>query len=269
MGNPLYGAKDVEEFCKDKTLQVISERFKEGAWIDDRSRAGEHREYQDPLTAYTLFQKLKERRFVGEKPDTNERRLIFIKGLDPYYILALVETAPWLQVQVLRDAFQKYLALETSLLTLKGISVFRLELHLPYFALRQSKKLASSHARNKRRCIDELSFLTRRSKSGPSQHKIFKAQISFVISGCEDSQWVVKSFIDNYFEEEELLDDVDGLPYNGFVEGPIAKGQLGQNERFVNPREYFLMILKIRSEQILKEWERVVQSVRRNVKPYV
>jgi hypothetical protein len=277
-GGPLYGAEDVEEFCEDKQLQDILsgeafEYLKRNVWIDDRSRSGEYREYQNPMTPYTLFRALDESRFDNnnEKPDADQRRMLFV-DLEPYHILVLAETASELQVPVLRDAIQKHLALETSLrvhIPLKGISMFHLELHLPYFALRQSTRPTSSHLGNKRQCID-LSFLTTRSNGRPSQlrYKIFDAQISFVISGWEDSRWVAWSFIDNYFSEEELL-DIDGYPYKGFVEDPIAKGQLDQNKPLVNPREYFLMILKVRSEQVLQEWEWVVQTVKRNVKRYV
>lgn len=274
---PLCGAEDVEEFCKDKQLQDILsaeglKNLKRNVWIDDRSRSGEYREYQNPLTPYTLFRALDQPRFDNnEKPDADQRRMLFV-DLEPYHILALAETASDRQLPVLRDAIQKHLALETSLrvhIPFKGISMFHLELHLPYFALRQSTRLISSHIRSKRQCID-LSFLTTRSNGGPSQprYKIFEAQISFVISGWEDSRWVAWSFIDNYFAKEELL-DLDGYHYNGFVEDPISKGQLDQNTPLENPREYFLVILKIRAEQVLKEWEHVVQTIKRNVKRYV
>jgi hypothetical protein len=277
-GEPLCGAEDVEEFCEDRRLQDIlfaetSKKLKRNVWLDDRSRSGEYREYQNPLTPYTLLRALEEPRFDNkDKPDADRRRMLFV-DLEPDHILVLAETASERQVPVLRDAIQKHLALETSLrvhIPLKGISMFHLELHLPYFALRQSTKPAGFHARGKRQCID-LSFLTGCSNSGPSQprYKIFEAQISFVISGWEDSRWVAWSFIDNYFEKEEELLDIDGYPYECFVEDPIVKGQLDQNDPFANPREYFLMFLKVRSEQILQEWECVVHSVRRNVKRYV
>jgi len=274
---PLCGAEDVDVFCKSVRLEDILStegpaNAKRNVWLDDRSRSGEYREYQNPLTPYTLLQSLDEPRFDNKwKPDADRRRMLFV-DLDPYHILVLAETASERQVPVLRDAIQKHLGLETSLrvnIPLKGISMFHLELHLPYFALRKSTKPAGSHARNKRQCID-LSFLTRCSNYRPSEptYKIFEAQISFIISGWEDSRWVAWSFIDNYFEEEELL-DIDGFPYKRFVEDPIVNGELDQNDPLVNPREYFLMILKVRSQQVLEEWECVVQSVKHNVKRYV
>ena len=272
------GAEDVEEFCKDRRLQDIlsaesSNRLKRNVWLDDRSRSGEYREYQNPLTPYTLLRALEEPRFDNEeKPDADQRRMLVV-DLEPDHILVLAETASDRQVPVLRDAMQKHLALETSLrvrIPLKGISMFQLELHLPYLALRQSTKPAGSHAGRKRQCID-LSFLTRpsNSESSQSRYKIFEAQFSFVISGWEDSRWVAWSFIDNYFEEEEELLDIDGYPYDRFAEDPISKGEVDQNKPLANPREYFLMILMVRSERILEEWEYVVQSVKRNIKRYV
>jgi hypothetical protein len=39
----------------------------------------------------------------------------YITNLDPYYILALTETASFRQVSVLRDAFWKHVALQTSI----------------------------------------------------------------------------------------------------------------------------------------------------------
>ena len=191
-GSPLCGAEDVKEFCKDKRLQDIlsAEGFKilkRNVWIDDRSRSGERREYQNPLTSYTLYQALDEPRFRNkDKPDADQRRILFV-DLEPYHILVLAETASESQVPILRDAIQKHLALETSLrvhLPIQGISIFYLEFHLPYFALRQSTNPVRSHMGKERQRID-LDFLTTRSNGGKSQpiYTIFEAQISFVISG--------------------------------------------------------------------------------------
>jgi len=269
-GEPMGGAEDVEKFvrksCEDKTLQDIFSA-KSNAWLDDRSHDGKNRKYQTLLTHHTLLRALHEPRFGKQKPIV-DRRLIFIHDPNPCHILALAGIASELRV---RDAIQKHLAFETSLLVhipLKERSMFHLELHLPYFALRESKILAGSHARDKRQCVD-LSFLTRCSESGPSQHKIIEAQYSIVICGQDDFQWVGWSFIDNNFEQEELSDDVDRLSYKGVVEDPIANAQLDQNKPLVNPREYFLRVLEVISEQILGEWERVVQNMRRNVRQYV
>jgi hypothetical protein len=50
----------------------------------------------------------------------------YITNLDPYYILALIETASSLQVPVLRDAIWKHLTLQISIQVQIPVSVHNL-----------------------------------------------------------------------------------------------------------------------------------------------
>jgi len=98
---------------------------------------------------------------------------------------------------------------------------------------------------------------------------IYKAQISFVICGSDHRRWVAYAFVDTDFDSKELGDEED-FPYEGVQEDPIASdSKVDANRPIWSPREYFLMIVKIRVDQVRKEWEFLVRTVERSINGYV
>lgn len=53
----------------------------------------------------------------------------YISNLNPYYILALTETASFHQVEILRDAIFKHIALQTSIRARINVSIQQLKRH--------------------------------------------------------------------------------------------------------------------------------------------
>ena len=146
-----------------------------------------------------------------------------------------------------------------------------MEFHLPYFALRTTPpppELQRNHNRL-RKWID-LSFLKIQAPKSQDFRKfgIFEAQISFVICGSNNRQWVAYAFVDTDFDDKDLGDEE--FSYEGCQDDPIASnGKLDANRPIWSPREYFLMIVEIRMDQVRKEWEYLVRTVERSINGYV
>jgi len=116
----------------------------------------------------------------------------------------------------------------------------------------------------------DLSFL--RTPTPEFQHKekdgIYETQISFVISGPDNGQWVAYAFVDTNFDDSDLEDE--DFSYEGFQKDLIASnGELDANFPIRNPRLYFLRIWKVRMAQVLREWQRIVRTVECSIKQYV
>lgn len=120
-----------------------------------------------------------------------------------------------------------------------------------------------------RKWID-LSFLKISAPGRQHSEKdgLCEAQISFVICGPDDGQWVAYAFVDTKFDDNDLEDE-DFL-YEGFQPDPIASnGEVDANFPIRNPRLYFLKVWKIRMVQIIKEWQQIVRTVECSIKEYV
>ena len=101
---------------------------------------------------------------------------------------------------------------------------------------------------------------------------MYEAQISFSIVGSDDGRWVGCAFADTYFNDNDKNFTQSDFAYEGSNanEDPIASdGKLDANCPIMNPRAYFLTIFRIRSDQVLKEWEYLVREVERNIETHV
>ncbi|RFU29722.1 hypothetical protein B7463_g6595, partial [Scytalidium lignicola] len=273
--------KAVEDFCRDaRMVDLKSGRGvagqRRGAWIDDRcfthlTRSGYVRKYQNPLSATTLYQLLQIPRFNnGDMPDAN-RRLIYIENLDPYYILALGYSASFHQISALREAIWTHISFQASMrikVPATGFTIFQLEFHIPYFVLKTSPSNATMHSNPRRGSRDISSLETNRDTSQePKNNRLYEAQISFVICGSDNRCWVGYAFADTYFGHNDLKECT--FSYDGLHEDPIASdGELDLNLPIWDPREYFLIIVKIRMAQVLKEWELVINTVGNYINTY-
>jgi hypothetical protein len=110
-------------------------------------------------------------------------------------------------------------------------------------------------------------------KSPKSQEKteygIRKAHFSFVICGSDNRHWVAHAFVRNGSDSENLEDKI--FSYDGMNEDPIASNDdpLNANDPLWDPREYWLMVFKIRMAQVVKKSERVVRSVEASIRRHV
>ncbi|KAH8821447.1 hypothetical protein F5884DRAFT_745770 [Xylogone sp. PMI_703] len=251
-----YLMKEVEYFCNGASLADLklghgTAGHRRGAWIDDSG--GYARKYQNPLCAAEIYQTLKIPQFDnGSLPDAN-RRLIYIENLDPYYIIALGHTAPFHQISALKEAIWTHIAFKACMrvkIPATGFPTFRLEFHIPYFALRTSpssdESFTALNQGKQLRQWRDITFLEAGGENAKDSRvsRLCEAQFSLVICGSDNWRWTGHAFSDTYFNNQSLTDYT--FSYDGLHEDPIASnGELDANLPLWDPREYFLMIIKI------------------------
>ncbi|KAF3397013.1 hypothetical protein DPV78_008323 [Talaromyces pinophilus] len=268
---------EVVEFCEGAS----SDNLRQGvgasgtyrrAWLDDREYSpirdrGTPRRYtENPLTPSQLYQILQARRYNNSAMPDADRRLIYITNISPQYILAITETAPWHQVESLRDALWKHLASQTSIKVIfsQSFPIFHLEFHLPYLSLRKAPPKHHCQKPDNGRTWTDLSFL-KLQKEKLQHFGLFEAQISFVIVGSDNYRWDGYCFA--FDDEEDLLEDNDAIrmdPIFGNGNSSIHDA----NCPIWDPRKYFLAVFASRMTQILAQLEYVIRMLSKNIEQY-
>jgi len=148
-----------------------------------------------------------------------------------------------------------------------------MEFHLPFFALRKTTPRDGSppKAYGKRlRESKDLSFLKGQNTGpeGQENYRIYQAQISCVVCGLDDWQWVTYAFVDT--EHDDNGDDSadKATSSEGINEDPITCG-LDANLPIWKPRQYFLKVFEIRAKQIRQEWDQLVRKLVLDISEYV
>ena len=110
----------------------------------------------------------------------------------------------------------------------------------------------------------DLSFLQIQTDDslGQPKHWMYEAQISFLLVGSDDGRWVGYAFDDTYFNDDKNSVHKD--------EDPIASdAKPNANLPIMNARVYFLKIFHSRSAKVLREWESLVWTVKREIDKHV
>jgi hypothetical protein len=102
------------------------------------------------------------------------------------------------------------------------MTTFQMEFHLPFFALRKAPPSNSSPIKTREKALRgwvELTLLTRdkTESEGQENYRLHKAQMSCVVHGFDEWQWVAHTFEDTKHEYED-----DG--------NPVGDGELNSNE---------------------------------------
>jgi hypothetical protein len=148
---------------------------------------------------------------------------------------------------------------------------------MPYYVLKIGKELLKDTRKKFNgeplRQSRELPFLSRPmnvSKSTDGHHCLYEAQISVIVTGIDHWVWAAYGFVDTYFGSKETADSYHRLKgrFGGRAD-PLAAGELNADEPIWTPREYFLKVVEIRMKQVLKEWNRIVRTVEKEIKWYV
>lgn len=154
--------------------------------------------------------------------------------------------------------------------------MFQLAFHLPYYVWRKSPKAHEDHrlhanGRPLRQCRD-ISFLDWTSSGSPSF--LYEAQVSCLVSGIDESRWVAYAFVDNYFEDEgEGKETVSAYHEDSLDEGgnrmdPLTYGTCEVDKPDWNPRKYFLVVFRVRLNQVNREWQQLVAKIKESVHEY-
>ncbi|KAH6974985.1 hypothetical protein BKA56DRAFT_675052 [Ilyonectria sp. MPI-CAGE-AT-0026] len=173
-----------------------------------------------------------------------------------------------MQFEGLRNAIYRYITSEVARgvdisVTPSGFLNFRLEFHLPVLPVRTKDSWKSEATEEYPRRSIDLSFLTHGDQTNLT---LFRAQISFLLLGYADANWIVYAFLDPRLDEEldhesEFCIELDGG--SQFHPDPIAGWKFDADSPDWNPRQYFLRILSLRIAQIQLEWASVERELER------
>ncbi|KAF1998070.1 hypothetical protein P154DRAFT_267602 [Amniculicola lignicola CBS 123094] len=278
---PSFLAADIQRFCATSSPPHLSlstgRRCKRArAWLDDREYStGYARTYHNRLDDVQIQQCMTEKRFGKSYLPDADRRLVYVPDLDASFIAALSATASRHQVPTLKDAIWKHIALQTSIcieMPPLGYSVFSLEFHLPYLALREvhpflKDDMDPPHSKPTRRWTD-LSFLDIPPAPGKSCSiwGLHAASISFAMCGSDHTRWTGYAFVDTHFNNASDLEDTEDEEFEDeLMQDPIASDgegiEVDSNMPVWAPREYWLRNLDFRSKQVLQEWTFLARSV--------
>ena len=97
---------------------------------------------------------------------------------------------------------------------------------------------------------------------------LHEAHVSCVVAGTDESRWVAYCFLDTYFEEDGVREDVTSYHERrkgGENPDPLTYGYLDADHPPWDPRQYFLIVLSIQLRVTGREWERLVQEVERGL----
>src|SRR5271154_240991 len=155
--------------------------------------------------------------------------------------------------------------------------MFQLAFHLPYYVWRGSQKVCEDHRRDANasplRQSQDVSFLNW--KSSGSSGFLYEAQISCVVAGSDEWRWVAYCFVDTYFDAAEDAKETvlsyheDSLVDEGMPADPFTFGVTHADNPIQKPKEYFLMVFRIRIDQVKREWQQLVAKVQQSIREYV
>jgi hypothetical protein len=157
---------------------------------------------------------------------------------------------------------------------------FVLEFHLPFSTLRSSTlPSADSDFTNNNHMVwtkIDVSFLNllcaqHQSRECMCKHSIEESQVSVVISGWDDRNWVGWGLFntpsdptDDYASEDERELNEDYYAADG-EDGPVVNA----DDPIWDPRRYWLRIIDIRVRLVLKEWRWLVRNIEAGVIAWV
>lgn len=163
------------------------------------------------------------------------------------------------------------------------ISSFVLEFHLPFLALRSSKRAYRDkrlkHDGTPLRDTIDISFLNGHPHTLGRNDEVdylYEAEISCTLCGWDHWVWAAYMFVDTYYDSPERREDVQKYEdlWNGKEEIPCRVDPLTAEKTILDnaiqqPREYWLKVLKVRVLQVLKEWYKVVTTMKESIEYYV
>lgn len=269
----------LRNFCSsDNTQTVVAQDSETWAWVDDREfRSGRSRSYPQRLSAPDLCKILQQKRYGEPAMPDADRRLIYVSKLTPAFILALVETAWSHQVQAVRDAVCKHIAIDTSFrvhIPMSGFLVFHLEFHLAHLILRNADDMVHQgivDGDQKTQSVANLDFLSLDTAPGHSSSNIvYQAHISVVVCGWSNNQWTGFAFVNTGLPElDDEPTEEDEPRHDLFAADREDDFFKDADMPTWDARKYWLEIVAVRCELILKEWLYLVRSVEEGIESSV
>lgn len=142
----------------------------------------------------------------------------------------------------------------------RGYLTFEMNFHMPFYVLRSAKDKENAPfacRAEPHRTGKDLSFLANGKSSTFDwmNSKLEPAHVSITICGVADRRWTAYAFVDG--DEDMSEDEFD----NQFLlPDMIADRRIDSNCPIWNPREYFLLVVLIRLEQVVKKWTSIIRK---------
>ncbi|KAH9225330.1 hypothetical protein K456DRAFT_1852472 [Colletotrichum gloeosporioides 23] len=251
--------------------QILSKGYdgsdKLAAWLHDQGAAGETREYNGPVSIATLDHILTLKRINEPRMKNAETRRIYIPNPSPTAIGILILRATKSLAPAFKSSIFHYLDMSTRIGLRLAVSPdeFTLEFHMPSFAWRSDavflQDTRSTVDHHPIRQSTELSFLSRTPQPIVSMDYLHEFQTSICLTGRSTSSWTAVCLVDSYFEEtadpgnDYLMSEFDEADEGGHKSRNLAQRNVNSNRLSrLDPREYFLRIVKRRISRTKEEW---------------
>ncbi|RYP33757.1 hypothetical protein DL767_004624 [Monosporascus sp. MG133] len=212
---------------------------------------------------------------------------VYIANIDRWTVLSLAATASESQARALGEFIYRHLQWTTGTrlhnrIITEGIPLYALEFHLPFYALRKHRKtlrdLRTRRTGEPLRQSQDVTFLrTLQEKNDNSGNDIiYQAKVSCLVSGWDRYSWVAYMFIDLYFEESHVDEDLESIAdYEQHLcdhevrLDPFTAGETTSHAALCEPREYFLQVLAVRLSKTKHEWEHLVLHIEEAIGTYM
>jgi hypothetical protein len=269
--------------------------------LDDREHGTKKsRGHFESLTTDDLRRHLELNRFnLKDHPDADYRQ-ISIRNLNPDSILVLAQTAACHQREVLKDAFSKHISCATSFRIHEKVNGFDtpcLEFHLPYLTLR---KISSESDEWKAREPNEegerwldmpLPESAARGESGSNRFLVNASHTSIVLCVWDYTKWVGYGFFkgspastdsevdggvdsDNDSEgigdaADQVVEEHDPEPTREIFAPDNDGHDTYADDPIRDPRRYFLFIIGVWMNLVVREYRYLVEELGACVKTWV
>lgn len=182
---------------------------------------------------------------------------------------ALAETAWGHQIEAIRDAMYKHVALETSFrvhLPRGSLNTFRLEFHVAHLILRKAPAPpvgGTDNGTEKNDPVADLTFLEdANSPEEAPRYLIYQSHISVTVCGWSDTQWTGYAFANTGLPLTSFVSQVEDEPTHDLFAADRDDDYIKDaDDTTWDARKYWLQVVGIRCELILKEWTYLVRTV--------
>ncbi|KAH5157993.1 hypothetical protein HBH69_071140 [Parastagonospora nodorum] len=201
-----------------------------------------------------------------------DRRIVFIPNLTPHGALLLAATCARRSAIPMRDFLHRYLGRQQAFSVRTSWGFFT-EFHISYHAIRLGPIGTTTDPRKvSGKSLRHSAPLPLRSHTGNDEDLYYhEAQTSSLCWGPDETFWTELFLVDTYFGSEQNLgtyleNPSLTIPGNGF--DPPLGGRQMMKEPVFDPREYFLMKIDRRIEQVATEYRALVETFNKRMEDY-
>ncbi|KAF1962112.1 hypothetical protein CC80DRAFT_487649 [Byssothecium circinans] len=172
-----------------------------------------------------------------------ERRTLHVCDVTSSCAMIIIATAPTRLIPILRTFFYNYLRFRP-LIRISMATIYNLEFHIPYLALRQAPKKIDSRGLRK-------AYKLPLPRPKDKEAYFYEAQTSFVLTGVDERLYTAICLADTFFGSEEQRGSYTDP--TSPLDAPSGGGHWLNNPIW-NPRQYLLKVLAKRISQTRGEW---------------